>query len=330
MRIGIRQQLAALVLVTALIPLIVLAVVTWVNNRNFVVNVTSQELTLTASLKAAQISSDLLLIQATCATIVTRILLQQALKEFYRGNKTAANWDEASSDILGALASGGFSSLLQMTVFSRNTTSTAPDSNVLIRETAASPGIELPDTINCTNVTLGQDRSNCSYPVALYPNITYTTTSERDPMDPNVNATAVNAYQDFPLSTSSALLLGPLQINSSYALVSLTLPIVDNLNSTIVLAFMTVVAAASSLIAITQSPEGLATTGITLLVGPDRHENQFWSPQRPATANYTPPLGAVESAPVQYVFPPYTFGKTDRHQQYNYKYASLVYILIFA
>ena len=51
MRIGIREQLAAVVLVTALLPLAVLAIAVWINNHNLVVNVTSQELSLTASLK---------------------------------------------------------------------------------------------------------------------------------------------------------------------------------------------------------------------------------------------------------------------------------------
>jgi osomolarity two-component system sensor histidine kinase SLN1 len=82
MRIGIREQLAAVVLLTSLIPLAILAIATWVNNHNFVVGITSQSLALTASLKAAQIASDLLLIQSTCATIVTRILLQEAIKNF--------------------------------------------------------------------------------------------------------------------------------------------------------------------------------------------------------------------------------------------------------
>ena len=84
MRIGIREQLGAVILLTALVPLAVLSIAVWINNKNFVVNITSQELSLTASLKASQIASDLLLIQSTCATITTRILLNQALNE-HRG-----------------------------------------------------------------------------------------------------------------------------------------------------------------------------------------------------------------------------------------------------
>jgi len=113
MRIPIREQLAIFLLVTSLVPLAVLAIATWMNNHNFVTEITANALELTASLKATQIASDLLLIQSTCATIVTRILLQDALRSFYRGNQTAENWVAASRDVGSALRNGGYSSLLQ-------------------------------------------------------------------------------------------------------------------------------------------------------------------------------------------------------------------------
>lgn len=112
MRIPIREQLAGFLLITSLVPLAVLAIATWINNHNFVTDITSNSLSLTASLKATQIASDLLLIQATCATIVTRILLQDALKSYYKGNQSDP-WERASRDMKGALRSGGYSSLLQ-------------------------------------------------------------------------------------------------------------------------------------------------------------------------------------------------------------------------
>ena len=39
-------------------------------------------------------------------------------------------------------------------------------------------------------------------------NITYNTTDEPDPMDPNINGTIATAFLDFPLNTTSSLLLG--------------------------------------------------------------------------------------------------------------------------
>jgi len=278
------------------------------------VNITSKSLALTASLKAQQISSDLVLIQSTCATIVTRILLQQALKSFYQGNQTAAVFAPAMSDVSGALASGGLSALLQVIVFSRNETG---NPNGLFNITAPSAGIQLPTSYpNGSAVMLGDD--GLGYPPMLYPNITYIPTSQPDTADPTVNATIASAFADFPLNSTSYLLLGPQVVNSSYAMISLTLPIIDNTNKNVVLGYMTVVAAASTLIDVIQSREGMGETGIVLLVGPNRRENQFSGESSPATATYLPPAGALEPATIKYVFPPLPpAGITDRHSQYN-------------
>src|SRR4051812_34600699 len=94
------------------------------------------------------------------------------------------------------------------------------------------------------------------YPPALYPNISYTPTTTPDQNVPGSNITNVNAFADYPLNQSAALLLGPLQINDTYALISLTLAIVDNSNPDYVLGYMTIVAAATSLIDVTTSREG--------------------------------------------------------------------------
>ncbi|KAH8687229.1 histidine kinase-group VI protein [Tricladium varicosporioides] len=310
MRIGIREQLIVTFFAVALVPLMVLAVTTWANNHNFVVGVTSQQLSLTASLKAAQIASDLLLIQSTCATITTRIILQNALKNFYKG---AANWTSANSDMNSALVSGGLSALLQVTVFSRNSTG---DSTGLLKITTNTSGILLPTTFpNGTNVPLGDP--TFGYPPALYPNITYTPSpGTPDVMDPSVDATTVTAFFDFPLNQSNILLLGPLQINNSYALLSMTLPIVENNRPSNILGFMTVVASASTLIDVTTSREGLANTGMTLLIGPSRRENQFRAEQKPATATSDPVDSAIGAATVKYIFPPVTDNGVDRHSAY--------------
>jgi osomolarity two-component system, sensor histidine kinase SLN1 len=265
---------------------------------------------------------------------VTRILLQDALKSFYRGNLSESNWTGALDDVEGALASGGYSSLLQTIVYSRNTTG---NSTGLLRATANTTGIVLPEKYPNGSYAMLGDPSDLGYPTALYPNITYNTSSTTDPANPSVNFTLATAFLDFPLNASSALLLGtkifkvrfsyrfiiltfsgPLQINNSYALLSLTLPIVDNALPGFVLGYMTVVAAASALIDVTQSREGLANTGIVLIIGPNRRENQFKYTQRPATANYTPAPGALNNASVHYILPPVPApGQSDRHSTYK-------------
>ncbi|CAM6031674.1 unnamed protein product [Sphagnum compactum] len=105
-------------------------------------------------------------------------------------------------------------------------------------------------------------------------------------MDPSVNATLETAFTGYPLGASVALVL--------------------------------VVAAASSIIDVTQSRERLSSDGIILIIGPNRRENQFKYEQRPATSDYTPPAGTLDSASDRYVLPLVPFpGQSDRHSQYN-------------
>lgn len=165
MRIPIREQLAGFLLFTSLLPLAVLAVATWINNHNFVTDITSNSLSLAASLKATQITSDLLLIQATCATIVTRILIQDAIKSYYKGDQSTQNWTAATRDIRGALRAGGYSSLVQIVIISRNATGASPRGLVRATLNRTSEPIELPTQYeNGTNAILG-DENDFGYPV---------------------------------------------------------------------------------------------------------------------------------------------------------------------
>ena len=132
-------------------------------------------------------------------------MLQDALKSFYLGNTSDNNWDAAIRDVNGALASGGFSSLIQTIVYSRNATG---NPNGLLRATANTTGIQLTDQYsNGTYAMLG-DPGALGYPTELYPNITYTTDNTPDPVDPRANATNATAFLDFPLNSTSALVLG--------------------------------------------------------------------------------------------------------------------------
>ncbi|EHK98323.1 putative Two-component system protein B [Glarea lozoyensis 74030] len=83
----------------------------------------------------------------------------------------------------------------------------------------------------------------------------------------------------------------------------MTLPIVDDKNPEVVLGFMTVVAACTSLIDVVNSREG-------------RRENQFPYQARPATATKEPDLKDVGAAVVKYVFPPNATEGRDRHTAY--------------
>src|SRR5437762_14157285 len=92
----------------------------------------SQGLALTASLKAAQLASNILLLQSAVKAIATRVLIQAALQRFYSGNQTNSNWLPAIMDMQTALSSGGPSSLLlQAIIFPiKETDNTRGDLNV--------------------------------------------------------------------------------------------------------------------------------------------------------------------------------------------------------
>ena len=79
LRIPIREQLAALVLIAVLAALAIVSIPTWLFVHSFVIDVKTQGLALTASLKAAQIASDLDLLESICGSISTRLFIQQSL-----------------------------------------------------------------------------------------------------------------------------------------------------------------------------------------------------------------------------------------------------------
>ncbi|KAI1199460.1 hypothetical protein F5X97DRAFT_121425 [Nemania serpens] len=315
MRIAIREQLAALVLSAVLIALTIVAVPTWVYVHRFVVNIESGGLSLTASLKAAQIASQIELIQTRCLGIATRLLVQSGFLQFYRGNYTAGNWDYAVQDLQTALNAGGAANLLQAKLFSRNETG---DPNGLVNVTADNiANIMLPYSApDGSPVYLGN--TTFGYPPTLYPNITYDKTTDPDPLDPNHTIVVARPFPDIRIDSSvDGLVLGPLVINESYALISLTLPIRRTSDERVVLGYMTVVVEATPLLNIVSSKEGLGTTGDVLLIGPATGWNRFSKYNFPVNAT-NPAAANFSNVDVQFVLPP-NAGETgkDRHTKYG-------------
>ncbi|KAF7592151.1 Histidine kinase [Aspergillus hancockii] len=295
MRIPIAVQLGLLVLLTALLGIIVLAVATWITTYDFVVDVKSHGLELVATIKASQIASSLELLEVTCKAISTRLLIQSALRRYYAGNSSESNWVNSITDVQSALGSRGYLSTYQVILYSKNG---QDDRERLLSVTSDTiPDITLPYTYsNGTAVMLGDE--GLGYPPMLYPNLTYTKPAE------NTSSVAVTAFTDYTLGLKSALLLGPVKINSSFSLVSLTLPIVNNTSDTDLLGFMTVVASAQNIQSVVSSRDGLGPTGQVLLLGPSRPENRFPTETQSATATSTPNTPAIADEQVHYVFEP--------------------------
>lgn len=307
MRIAIREQLAALVILAVLVGLAIVSIPTWVYVNRFVISVETSGLSLTASLKAARIASEIELVQTTCQTISSRLLLQQAFRDFYNETvNTTHVWDDARRDLQSALSFGGAGGLFQARLFSRNTTG---NPHGLLDVTGDGIGNQ---TDNILLPYLGSDGQPVylsdapdGYPPSLYPNITYQDLGYPNPYMPSTEAFSARAFEDVTLSNNGGLLLGPLVINETFALISLTIPIRANDLPSFILGYMTLIASAQSLIEIQTSQEGLGDTGIVLIIGPTNNWNRF-NPRLPASnSTYQPPYEPFSQADVHFVLPPF-------------------------
>ncbi|KAI0836749.1 putative histidine kinase SlnCl1 [Hypoxylon sp. FL0890] len=320
MRVAIREQLAALVLLAVLVALAIVSIPTWIYVNRFVVGVETDGLSLTASLKAAQVASEIESIQTTCNHISTRLLLQEVLVSFYLGNASQSLWDEAAADISSALLSrpGVAGNLLQARLYSRNETGGNQPDGLLSVTGSNITEVRLPyKASDGSQAILGDGPSG--FPPALYPNITYYNSTDPDPAYPNHTAAVARPFPDVRIDSSvDGLLLGPLVINETYALLSLTIPIRSNQRDDVILGYMTVLSEASSLISIAASREGLGNTGTVLIIGPSTGWNRFSKYNPPANSSHEA-ASNFSNVDVNFVLPPRAMpGQRDRHTLHNY------------
>ncbi|TKX20613.1 two-component system protein B [Elsinoe australis] len=313
MRIPIREQLAALLLLASLVGLGVISIATWFTNYNFVLGVRSTRLSISASLKASQLSSNLALLENSVQFVASRIVVQEALQNYNdNGDNSETNWARAVPDMeaaVGGPASGGAvgrSLLLQSQIRARS--DTGPAGNIPVLNTTSNEilgQIKLPYLYpNGTDVYLGDE--GIGFPPNLYPNITYG--SIRTDAGDEV---ATANYQDDVISPvrSQALLLGPWQVNSTFSMLSITLPIINNTSSLDVLGWLTVIMDARLITNVIRMRQGLDQTGRMLLIRPANATNQY-PPGVLYDANPDPAI--FEDQLVQFVLPLST-NASDRH-----------------
>ncbi|EGX88770.1 sensor histidine kinase/response regulator TcsB/Sln1, putative [Cordyceps militaris CM01] len=321
MRVAIREQLAALVIFAVLTCLVVVSVPTWNFVYNFVVGVETSSLALTASLKATRISSEINLLLIICQSVASRILLQDAFGDFYNGNATSNPFDSARRDITSAMTNSQVSGLLQARLYSRNITGAADKG--LLNVTAAGIGNQR-NNIALPYLTPDGRRANLSdtqwgYPPSLYPNITYQATGSPVPGLPDTQAWAADAFPNVRISDKGGLVLGPLIVNETYALISLTIPVRANYNSRYFLGYMTLVVSATSLLEVQTSREGLDKSGMVLIVGPAHPSNKFAGSTTPNNGTRAPERNALGNVNAHFVLPPITpRGQADRHGNRDY------------
>ncbi|KAL8836698.1 MAG: hypothetical protein Q9170_002830 [Blastenia crenularia] len=300
MRIPIREQLGLLVLLTSLVALAVISIATWVNNYNFVVGIRLSRLSLTASLYANQLRADLTLMQSSVLAAATRVIVQNALQRYNQGNNTDANWPRAETDLQSALSGRGSASMLvQARVVSKNGTGVAGPYG-LINVTAQDVTGQIPmpyQAPNGSTIFFGDD--GAGYPPSLYPNLTFTSTVLNDTF--NVSTAYFNGVQ---LYSDTTLFLGPVLLNASLTLVSVTSPIINNTSDADILGWLTIVINGSSLFSLRDATEGLGNTGEILIVGPTTQSGRLpegiLSGQNDGKANRS----LAKTQPVTYILPP--------------------------
>ena len=319
MRIAIREQLAFLVLLAVLVALTVVAVPTWLYVNDHIATNLSNGLALTASLKASRITSQLELIQTSSYTISSRLLIQEALQSYYSTGE--ANWQGAVNDITSALTVGSSTGLLQTRIYSRNTTG---NDGGLLNVTAGNlPEILLPYTDpNGSQVFLSD--TEYGYPPMLYPNITYLDLDHDNSIRPDTPAWAAEAFPGVRISRDGGLLLGPLVLNETTALLSVSVPIKDNWDQ-FILGYMTVVAMASPVVEIRDSREGLGRSGMVLIMGPTNPWNRFDVKSPASNSTYKPNKELFGDVDVHFILPPTTdLDGKGRHSKHQFKKGSAI------
>ena len=274
----------------------------------------SSSLCLTASLYANQLNSNLILLQSSVQAISTRVLIQAALRSYDLGNNTDANWARPQGDLQSALSGFGTSALLfQARIVSKNGTgSGGPYGLVNVTGTDVMGQIPLPyNNANGTPVYLGDD--NTGYPPNLYPNLNFTSTV----VNSTYNTSTVY-YDGYTLQKNSTLLLGPWILNESFALISMTVPIINNTSALDVLGWLTVVTNANLIFEVGNSIEGLGNTGEILIISPATSNNLIPASvldKNDANVNRT----MAQSQEVQFILPPQrNKSRTARHASHLY------------
>lgn len=208
----------------------------------------------------------------------------------FAGNQTNENWNRSYSDLQGALGNGNL--LVQAVVFPGVDAGNETALSGLVNVTAATvtDAVELPAAYrNGTAVFLGDP--GLGYPSSLYPNLTY------GPNTSDSSAASVQ-FNGQDLDPNEMLMLGPLVVNNSYALLSGTLGIVNLTEPSFVLGWLTIVIDASMIFEVQNSREGLGRSGEVLIIGPATEINKFdTDPQNMSD-------GELGEQPVKFILPP--------------------------
>lgn len=271
-------------------------------------------LSLIAAFYANRLNSNLLLLQSSVQAISTRVLVQSALQRYDNGNNTVENWVRPSGDLEGAIAGVGTSALLlQARVVSKNGTGVGGPYGLLnVTGPAVLGQIKLPFTHpNGTPVYFGED--DLGYPPSLYPNLTYSSIV----INSTFNESRAFFYGN-RLFENSTLLLGPWLVNETFALISITMPIINNTSAADILGWLTVVTNANLIFEVEESIAGLGHSGEILIIGPDTPDSRLplaLQPKQVSKVNKT----LAKHQNVKFILPPLrNLSRSSRHPAHTF------------
>ncbi|KAF1971569.1 hypothetical protein BU23DRAFT_555750 [Bimuria novae-zelandiae CBS 107.79] len=297
MRIPIREQLGCLVLLSSLIGLAVIAIATWVTNHNFVLEVRSNALSLRATLKAAQVASNMLVMETSVRQTTSRLAIQAALQRYYRdGNNTQANWNRARDDFDAIFTGEGDARLaVQARLYPRNTS----DTSLIAMTKESLQGLPLPvDGPDGQPLTFGD---NSSFIPELYPPFRAYSQRINDSFDQ-----WFAEYDGRQINANSFLVSGPYAVNESLSLMSITMPVINNTSNIDTLGWLTTVLDANLIQKVVNSLAGLDDSGLTMLLGPNNSTNTF-----PPGVIFN--QDAPEYQSIRFVLPPSNRSNSKRH-----------------
>lgn len=219
------------------------------------------------------------------------------------------NWVNTQRDIDSAIGGnqGTRALALQTRIVSKNGTGTlGPYGLVNVTASSVMGKIVLPVVDeNGNSPYLGDEDQG--YPPTLYPNLTFTSTVINSTF--NESAAFLDGNR-LPLDIT--LFMGPLLVNETFALVSITTAIINNTSATDVLGWITVVLDAHLIVDVERSTAGLGRTGEILVVGPTTIDNKFPKAviSGPARLNKT----VARDQQVRFVLPPVrNTSRSNRH-----------------
>jgi osomolarity two-component system sensor histidine kinase SLN1 len=235
---------------------------------------------LTATLKSAQLSSTLLLMQVLVKQASMRLAPQMALESYYRDDRsTDDQWDRTAEDYDAIFAGDENTRIaVQARIYHKE-----GSDRILFNRTASS----------VANVTLPYEGSDGQ--PALMGDYLYGYVPE---LYPRFNVRAINRtsdqydaeYQGRVINKTEFLLSGPYRVSDSLTLLSITMPIVNtNTSSPRIIGWLTVVLDAQLLNDVLDAREGLGESGHSLLFGPYNVTNNFPAGFLFGSPNVSPP-----------------------------------------